>query len=250
MLFFTYMNPNDNQRQGMTGYDSVDPLPTDPTHLPTLTMEDVARLYEDAGVPRNLRSLQRYAQQGKLTAQKIMTATGSQYLVTPHSVEMHLTELRQMEAQARLVATGRDMARPSTSGFGGGSNATAATETQRQLMTDHDRTLLVAAPIASVPYQIQEDIQRHAATTGHDAPRPVATPPTPESSRIEPPVVEDRYVQLLERENDFLRSQVETKDGQIKELTERSRETNMLVAGLQKMLSPLLGSGRDTVRDA
>jgi hypothetical protein len=33
-----------------------------------------------------------------------------------------------------------------------------------------------------------------------------------------------------------------TKDSQIKELTERSRETNVLIGGLQRLLAPLLGS--------
>ncbi len=51
-----------------------------------------------------------------------------------------------------------------------------------------------------------------------------------------------RFVVLLESENKFLRDQVVVKDSQIKELTERSRETNHLVAGLQRMLSPLLGT--------
>jgi hypothetical protein len=60
---------------------------------------------------------------------------------------------------------------------------------------------------------------------------------------------EDRYVGQLERENDFLRSQIQTKDSQIKELTERSRETNVLIAGLQKMLTPLLASRGPDQRD-
>jgi hypothetical protein len=51
-----------------------------------------------------------------------------------------------------------------------------------------------------------------------------------------------RYVTRLEGENDFLRGQMEVKDTQIKELTERARETNMLVAGLQKLLAPLLSA--------
>jgi len=55
--------------------------------------------------------------------------------------------------------------------------------------------------------------------------------------------VDDRYVKAIERENEFLRGQVVTKDAQIKELSERSRETNILIGGLQKMLSPLLGRG-------
>jgi len=50
-----------------------------------------------------------------------------------------------------------------------------------------------------------------------------------------------RYVARLEGENEFLRGQVTVKDKQIGELTERARETNVLIAGLQKMLTPLLG---------
>jgi hypothetical protein len=33
------------------------------------------------------------------------------------------------------------------------------------------------------------------------------------------------------------------KDEQIKDLTERARETNHLIGGLQRMLTPLLGRG-------
>ena len=63
----------------------------------------------------------------------------------------------------------------------------------------------------------------------------------PEQSRTDANVrPDDRYQNLLTRENDFLRGQIEVKDGQIKELTERARETNVLIAGLQKMLGPML----------
>ena len=47
----------------------------------------------------------------------------------------------------------------------------------------------------------------------------------------------------------FLRSEVAVKNDQIKDLTERARETNHLIAGLQKMLTPLLGRGEDTRHD-
>ena len=67
--------------------------------------------------------------------------------------------------------------------------------------------------------------------TDDDLSRPVAT------SRDN-----DRYVLRLESENEFLRAQVGVKDTQIKDLTERARETNHLIGGLQKMLTPLLGN--------
>ena len=44
--------------------------------------------------------------------------------------------------------------------------------------------------------------------------------------------------QRLESEIEFLRGQMVVKDTQIKEMTERARETNVLIAGLQKMLTP------------
>jgi hypothetical protein len=50
----------------------------------------------------------------------------------------------------------------------------------------------------------------------------------------------------LESENEFLRGQIGVKDDQIKDLTERARETNHLIAGLQKMLTPLLGRSEQT----
>jgi hypothetical protein len=69
----------------------------------------------------------------------------------------------------------------------------------------------------------------------------------PEQSRTDANVraPDDRYIERLEGEVEFLRGQVGTKDAQIKELTERSRETNVLIAGLQKMLTPLLTAPGD-----
>ncbi len=74
-----------------------------------------------------------------------------------------------------------------------------------------------------------------AGATGADPSRQVAT--SPDLSR---------YVARLEGDNEFLRSQISVKDGQIKDLTERARETNHLIAGLQKMLTPLLGRAGET----
>jgi hypothetical protein len=107
-----------------------------------------------------------------------------------------------------------------------------------------------------------ESVARHiaqiaelASTTGHDMPRPAATnvaasngheivptvPATsPDLSRQD--AANDKYVARLEGEVEFLRGQISTKDLQISELTERSRETNVLIGGLQRLLAPLLRS--------
>jgi len=56
---------------------------------------------------------------------------------------------------------------------------------------------------------------------------------------------EDRYVGLLEKENEFLRGQVTVKDSQIEALLERDKETNTLIHRLQAMLAPLLVAPAD-----
>jgi hypothetical protein len=68
------------------------------------------------------------------------------------------------------------------------------------------------------------------------------SPHNPEQPRTDAPVrgPEDRYVVLLEEENNFLRGQVSVKDTQIEALLERDKETNTLIHRLQAMLAPLL----------
>ena len=95
------------------------------------------------------------------------------------------------------------------------------------------------------PVATSRDVPRQVATgvvteVSHDEPRQEA-PTSPDLSR---PVATE-YVGQLEGENEFLRQQIGVKDDQIKDLTERARETNHLIAGLQKMLTPLLGRGEE-----
>ena len=69
---------------------------------------------------------------------------------------------------------------------------------------------------------------------------PIVTRATnsPEQSRTDATVrtPDDRYVVQLEKDNEFLRGQIGVKDTTIAALLERDRETNILIAGLQKML--------------
>jgi len=100
----------------------------------------------------------------------------------------------------------------------------------RQVATNHGEPRPAAAS------QDQETLHPddiEGAATSPDKPRLVAADDEMMS----------RYVGHLEGENAYLREQNIAKDGQIKDLTERARETNHLIAGLQKMLTPLLGRG-------
>jgi hypothetical protein len=98
----------------------------------------------------------------------------------------------------------------------------------------------VPRPVATdVAAENKDDMPRQETQDTDDPPRPVAT--SPDLSR---------YVARLEGDIDFLRGQMDVKDNQIKEMTERARETNVLIAGLQKMLTPLLGNPKERRDDA
>lgn len=161
----------------------------------SLTIEDAAQLYERAGLPRTLRTIQRYCAKGHLDSHRIETPYGEKFLITPASVMKHIAYIEEV----RPVAAGRDEPRPVATGRD--TRETPTTVEPRQ------------------------------PPTSRDEPRPAATSDDMSS----------RYVTGLERENDFLRGQITVKDDQIKDLTERARETNHVIAGLQKMLTPLLG---------
>ena len=102
-------------------------------------------------------------------------------------------------------------------------------EEVRPTATGRADSRLVATDVA---VELRGEEQRPEPTTFPDTPRPVATSPA----------MSEKYVERLEGEVAFLRDEISTKNDQIKELTERSRETNVLIGGLQRMLSPLLGS--------
>ena len=76
----------------------------------TLSLEEVSDRYAKAGHPRTLRSLQRYCVNGHLDAQKIATATGDKFLVTPLSVARHIAQIEELTA-LDPAATGRDTPR-------------------------------------------------------------------------------------------------------------------------------------------
>lgn len=84
----------------------------------------------------------------------------------------------------------------------------------------------------SLSQETRDNVGRQDAMTTPDTPHHVATSPD----------VGGKYVERLEGEIEFLRDEITTKNAQIKELTERSRETNLLIGGLQRLLAPLLGS--------
>lgn len=191
----------------------------------TLTIDEALERYARAGLPRTPRSVQRYCAKGHLEARLIETSFGEKYLISPASLDKHIAYIQEIND-----ATSRDMSRP----FAVDNANYPSRDTQRQgAATSGDES----RPVATGGVTADENptaAPRQAATSGatsSDQPRQVATTDA-----------DTRYVARLESEVDFLRGQVATKDEQIKELTERSRETNVLIGGLQRLFAPMLGS--------
>ena len=203
---------SDLSRQGATTPDSEY----------TLTIDEALQRYDHAGHPRTARSVQRYCALGHLDCRRMETPFGEKYLISPASVAKHIAYIEEV----RPTATGRALSRPVDTET---SKENLDDRSRHEAPTSHDRSRHVATQ--EIKQGIDEP-ERQAAATSLDTSRHAATDPD----------LTERYIVRLESENEFLREEARTKNAQIKELTERSRETNVLIGGLQRLLAPMLGS--------
>lgn len=191
-----------------------------------LSVDEALEQYAAAGIPRTPRSVQRYCALGHLEARRIDTPFGEKWLITPTSVERHIAYIREVTPPtsrelSRQVATGRE-----------NFNAEPALD---------DRTRKAATGNEEHCEGATSGDSRSAEVPRNDGKQ--QPPPSTDKSRLVATGADaDRHMTRLEGENEFLRNQIAVKDVQIKDLTERARETNHLIAGLQRMLSPLLGN--------
>jgi hypothetical protein len=187
--------------------------PHTPEHFdnPITVIEAEAR-FRTAGLPRHPKSIERYCRVGSLRCKKEYGANGFQYLIEPTSAD----ELIEFLKQAHHIGNTPEQAPASSA---------ALHENQQANSEERGSHTLPPAPAGSDKSAEENHVEQTGAGSGTL-----------------------RYVQQLEKRLDekdgeigFLRSEVAVKNDQIKDLTERARETNHLIAGLQKMLSPLLG---------
>lgn len=221
--------------------DAARPVATSPDTQYSLTIENAAELYARAGHPRTLRTVQRYCASGHLNCVKAQTMLGDKYFVEASSVARHIAQIEELVAlDAR--ASGPGLSRHDATivaariqDAGSRNNGVPA----------HDPSRLVAADRVEPANDIPED---ETISSEHFPARQTLSPAAAVSR---PDATEEggasRHVAQLEREverlaedRQFLRTQIATKDQQIAALLERDRETNILVRGLQQMLSPLL----------
>src|SRR5260221_5564719 len=59
-------------------------------------MEDALARYEQAGLPRTSRSIQRYCAKGDLDCHRVETPFGVKFLITPASVDRHIAYIKEV----------------------------------------------------------------------------------------------------------------------------------------------------------
>lgn len=217
--------------------DRPGPVATGRDSRYSLTIDEAAELYAKAGHPRTLRTVQRYCASGHLEAIKVATALGDKYFIDPTSLSRHVAQIEEL-SQFDFRTTDRDVSRQ------------VATDVAQDFPRDGARQGPATGNDMSPP--VAPSLRDANHILGGDTPRPTATTEPPLSSPVATNAEDtSRYVVGLEREVErlledraFAREQINTKDTQIAALLERDRETNILVRGLQQMLTPLLGRPR------
>ena len=124
-----------------TDHDMPRQVATDADY--TLSLDEVAQRYTQAGHSRTLRSLQRYCANGHLEAQKVATALGDKYLVTPQSVARHIAQIEELSS-LDMVAPGRDLTRQDATPVAHQLKHGASDDTARQAATREDTSRYVA----------------------------------------------------------------------------------------------------------
>lgn len=73
------------------------PVANGDEHNYTLTIEETADRYEQAGFPRTHRAIQKYCAVSKLDCRKTETEFGEKYLVAPYSIDRHIAYIRSIK---------------------------------------------------------------------------------------------------------------------------------------------------------
>ena len=94
----------------------------------TVTVKDASLLFDEAGVPRNQRSIRRYCKRGDLECAKVDTEHGSRYLIERESLEKYIIQLQQARDQKRPDMSGSGRSSPALTGLDRTSNSEAPSD--------------------------------------------------------------------------------------------------------------------------
>ena len=204
----------DNVRHSQTPPDMGD----DTASL--VTLDVVSSRFIAAGLPRSMRTLQRYCANGTLDSVKEATETGDTYFVREHSIATAITALKQLhdaKDRPRHAATERVMTAP------------VAPDEAAQDLDDTDGL----RPTLSV-----DDAEE----------RPERQPPTRADTSGYVAQLEERLVEKDE-EIAFLREELIDRRGQIKDMKGIIDGQNQLLEAIQTNVAPIFKALAATVEN-
>jgi hypothetical protein len=193
---------DDNVRDAVTWQDAT-------TY--SLGLPEVYGRFVEAGLDRSLRTLQRYCEQGHLRAAKYPTDTGSVWRVDPHSVDIKIEEIRQVqETLYRPAPSLDDTPRPTSHDASRHDAESRQTSSQKIESDDRDTP---AAQNDDKPSQQNADVTRRA---NHEDAKPPSA-----GERQSTPSDDEKYVTVPVGVLDALTGQLAAKDEQIKRRDEQ-----------------------------
>jgi hypothetical protein len=144
----TSMSDDEQRQEAATSTDLSRHGATSSDSIYSLSIDEALQRYEDAGLPRTPRSVQRYCAKGDLDCHRIETPFGVKFLIMPESVDRHIAYIKEV----RPVATDRDLSRQVATDVAGKNNdeepgheAATGDDTQRQATTE----IPVSQPVAA-----------------------------------------------------------------------------------------------------
>lgn len=186
----------------MPNTSSHDATRRDDVH--TITLSQLEAAIMAAGVVMSRRQITRHCKSGTFDAIKLPAANNIEnWYIAPNSIEKGIADIKAL----RALRDSHD-------------------ETRRDVSDD-------VTP--------KEPLNPYPDASGRVASRPDMSEEENGPAVIETRSDTSRYVELLERDNEFLREQVVKKDEQISDLSNRFSETQTLLGAMQRMLAPLLG---------
>jgi hypothetical protein len=207
-----HVTMTDNVRHSQTPPDMGD----DSASL--VTLDVVSSRFIAAGLPRSMRTLQRYCANGTLDAVKEATETGDTYFVRERSIATAITALKQLHD---------------------------AKDRPRHAATERAMTAPVAPDEAAQDLDATDGLRPTVSVDGAEQ-RPERQPPTPADTSGYVAQLEERLVEKDE-EIAFLREELVDRRGQIKDMKGIIDGQNQLLEAIQTNVAPIFKALAATV---
>ena len=186
-----------------------------------VTLDVVSTRFIAAGLPRSMRTLQRYCANGTLESFKEATETGDTYFVVEQSIDPAITALKQLH-EAKGIP--------------------------RQAATERAVTVSVGQEPAS---QIVGDMDRLGPTASdNDAPEPLPRQPAsgPDTSHYVAQL--EARLEEKDEEIEFLREELIDRRGQIRDMKGIIDGQNQLLETIQTNVAPIFNALAATVKSS